>query len=85
MARMLLIWIVAWSGTLAWGQDKKTVTEPGAITAEEFRSLHSELCKRDKWETVAWRTDLHEARAASVKEKKPIFIWAMDGQTLGCT
>ena len=85
MPRMLLIWLVAWSGTLVWAQDKKTVTEPGAITVEEFKSLHSELCKRDKWETVAWRTDLHEARAASVKEKKPLFIWAMDGQTLGCT
>ena len=70
---------------MAWGQESKTLTEAGPITAEEFKSLHSQLCKREKWETVEWRTDLHEVRAASVKEKKPIFIWAMDGQTLGCT
>jgi hypothetical protein len=85
MPRMLLIGLVAWSGTVVWGQDNKTVANPGAITAEEFKSLHAQLRKRDKWETVDWRTDLHETRAASIKEKKPIFIWAMDGQTLGCT
>ena len=85
MARSLMILLAAWSGALVWGQDSKTLTEPGAISADEFKSLHSQLCKRDKWETVTWRTDLHEALAASVKEKKPIFIWAMDGQTLGCT
>ena len=85
MARIPLIWLVAWSGAMAWAQDGKTVTEPGTITSEEFTSLHSQLCKREKWETVNWRTDLHEAREASVKEKKPLFIWAMDGQTLGCT
>ena len=85
MARILMIGLIAWSGALAWGQDTKTVAEPGSITSEEFKTLHAELCKREKWETVTWRTDLHEARAASVKEKKPLFIWAMDGQTLGCT
>ena len=85
MARSLMILLAAWSGALVWGQDSKTLMEPGVISAEEFKTLHSQLCKRDKWETVTWRTDLHEARAASVKEKKPLFIWAMDGQTLGCT
>jgi hypothetical protein len=85
MARILMIGLIAWSGAVAWGQDDKTLTEPGPITADEFKSLHSQLCKREKWETVAWKTDLHEARAAAAREKKPIFIWAMDGQTLGCT
>jgi len=85
MSRILWIWLVAGSGALAWGQESKTLSEPGPITSEEFKTLHAQLCKREKWETVAWRTDLHEARAASAKEKKPIFIWAMDGQTLGCT
>ena len=85
MVRICLIWLVAWSGALVRGQETQTTPEPGAITSEEFKVLHPQLCKRDKWETVAWRTDLHESRAAAVKEKKPLFIWAMDGQTLGCT
>jgi hypothetical protein len=61
----------------------------GALAAQDspkdFTALHSQLCKKEKWETVAWKTDLHESRAASLKEGKPLFIWAMDGQTLGCT
>jgi len=76
MARTLMIWLVA--GTLAAAQETTT-------TSRDFASLHAQLCKKEKWETVSWRTDLHESRAASVKEGKPLFIWAMDGQTLGCT
>lgn len=55
------------------------------ITVDEFAKLHTDLRKREKWETVLWRTDLLEARAAAAKEGKPLFIWTMDGQTLGCT
>jgi hypothetical protein len=74
MARILMaIWLAA----------------AGALQAQEapkdFATLHAQLCKREKWETVAWKTDLHESREASAKEGKPFFIWAMDGQTLGCT
>jgi len=54
-------------------------------SSKDFTTIHAQLCKKEKWETVPWKTDLHEARAASLKEGKPIFIWAMDGQTLGCT
>jgi hypothetical protein len=74
MARFLMaMWLVA-AGAL---QAQQATTD--------FTTLHAQLCKKEKWETVAWKTDLHESRAASLKEGKPIFIWAMDGQTLGCT
>jgi hypothetical protein len=79
MARILMIWLAAASGALALGQ------ESAPVASKDFATLHAQLCKREKWETVPWRTDLYEARAASVKEGKPLFIWAMDGQTLGCT
>jgi len=77
MAKSLMVWLAAAGVLLA----QETTTAP----ARDFASLHSQLCKKEKWETVAWRTDLHESRAAAVKEGKPLFIWAMDGQTLGCT
>ena len=77
MTRTLMVWLAA-AGAVA-AQDSTTPQ------AKDFTSLHAQLCKKEKWETVAWRTDLHESRAASLKEGKPIFIWAMDGQTLGCT
>ena len=55
------------------------------VSPKDFTTLHAQLCRKEKWETVAWKTDLHESRALALKEGKPIFIWAMDGQTLGCT
>ena len=76
MARALTLWMAA--AGIALSQD--TTTSP-----KDFTTLHAQLCKKEKWETVSWRTDFYEAQAASLKEHKPIFIWAMDGQTLGCT
>jgi hypothetical protein len=79
MARALTLWMVALGTALGFAQETKTEGP------KDFKTLHAELCKREKWETVPWRTDLYDTQAASIKDKKPIFIWAMDGQTLGCT
>ena len=79
MKHALMLWMAAGSGALAWGQDV------APLTPEEFTSIHAQLRVREKWESVPWKTDLHDAREASIQQKKPIFIWAMDGQTLGCT
>jgi hypothetical protein len=59
---------------------------PGGLTLEEFEKLHRDL-KPDKdeaWRTIPWKTSLLEAQAEAAREKKPIFIWAMDGHPLGC-
>jgi hypothetical protein len=77
MAQALMLWVVAASSVLA--------QDAAPTTSQDFTALHAELCKKEKWETVAWKTDLRDVQVASVQEKKPIFIWAMDGQTLGCT
>jgi len=63
----------------AVGQETKTAP------VRDFATIHALLCKKEKWETVSWKTDFRDVHAASIKEGKPIFIWAMDGQTLGCT
>jgi hypothetical protein len=77
MARALMLWMAASGAALA--------QDPTSAAPKDFTTLHAQLCKREKWETVAWKTDFHDAQVASIQEKKPIFIWAMDGQTLGCT
>lgn len=73
MTRFVMMWLAA-AGAL-----------PAQDAPQDFSTLHAQLCKKEKWETVSWKTDLHESRATAVKEGKPLFIWAMDGQTLGCT
>ena len=65
---------------------------PGLIAGEglseaDFRRLHKELqvSGKDPWRTIPWKISLLDAQRAAVSEKKPIFIWAMDGHPLGCT
>lgn len=60
---------------------------PGELPMDEFKSLHTMLqpAKDEAWRTIPWKISLVEAQAAAAQEKKPIFIWAMDGHPLGCT
>ena len=39
---------------------------------------------KEKWRKIKWRHDLWDARIESAKTGKPIFIWAMNGDPLGC-
>jgi hypothetical protein len=57
------------------------------LTETEFSRLHAQLQASSEapWRTIPWEISLLDAQRASVSQKKPIFIWAMDGHPLGCT
>jgi hypothetical protein len=57
------------------------------LTDEEFRRLHAQLqpATDEPWLTIPWKTSVLDAQRAAAAQKKPIFIWAMDGHPLGCT
>jgi hypothetical protein len=59
----------------------------GELTQAEFRRLHEQLqpAPDEPWRTIPWKIALLDAQRTAVKEKKPIFVWAMDGHPLGCT
>ena len=38
----------------------------------------------DPFATIPWQTNLWEARKLAVKEGKPLLLWEMDGNPLGC-
>jgi hypothetical protein len=38
-----------------------------------------------RWQDVPWQTDLWEARRLAMETGKPIFLWTMNGNPLGCT
>ncbi len=52
-----------------------------------FRKLHQELQppKDEVWRTIPWHISVLDAQAVAARERKPVFIWAMDGHPLGCT
>ena len=56
------------------------------LSQAEFEKLH-EVIKpsNDPWKSIPWQTSLVDAQNQAASEKKPLFIWAMDGHPLGCT
>ena len=57
------------------------------LTDAEFRKLHKALQPGadEPWRTIPWKIELLDAQKIAARERKPIFIWAMDGHPLGCT
>ena len=57
------------------------------LTDSEFQRLHRRLRPGadERWRTIPWKIALLDAQRVATKEKKPLFIWAMDGHPLGCT
>ena len=37
-----------------------------------------------RWEEIPWQVDLWDARKKAVREGKPIMLWEMDGNPMGC-
>ncbi len=65
---------------------------PDSLVAQKldektFQKLHKNLqCSPDElWRTIPWKISLLDAQKTAATERKPIFIWAMDGHPLGCT
>lgn len=38
----------------------------------------------EKWRETPWIPSIHEGRKISARNNKPIFLWAMNGDPLGC-
>ena len=38
-----------------------------------------------RWQEIPWQTDIREACRLATEQGKPIFLWAMNGNPLGCT
>ncbi len=54
---------------------------------ETFESLLSRIKSRPqevRWTDIAWETDLWKARRRAAAVRRPLFIWSMNGNPLGC-
>jgi hypothetical protein len=56
--------------------------EPGGAIGERVRSFRP---VHETWQDVPWRTDLGVARREAARTGRPLFLWAMNGNPLGCT
>lgn len=58
------------------------------VDAQLNDELFAELMKVvpvEKAKQIDWYPDLLSAQKVALQQKKPIFIWSMDGHPLGCT
>lgn len=65
-----------------------TVNVAPQLDAASFRDLITYVrpkSEESKWLEIPWQTDLWEGRRMAMAEGKPIFLWAMNGNPLGCT
>jgi hypothetical protein len=57
------------------------------ITADQFTKWHAlikPVPNDEKWNEIPWLSNLWEARKRAAAEGKPILLWEMDGNPLGC-
>jgi hypothetical protein len=40
--------------------------------------------EEDGWLEIKWRTNIAAARAEAARENKPVFLWVMNGNPIGC-
>ena len=56
------------------------------LTEAEFEELRNILIppQKESWTTIPWNLNLLKAQAKAGAERKPIFIWAMNGHPMAC-
>ncbi len=58
-----------------------------AIDSADFDRLRDLIAAKpdeERWAAIPWETDLWAARRRAEQANKPIFMWAMNGNPLGC-
>jgi len=51
---------------------------------EGLKKLVKPYPHESKWEEIPWRADLWEARREAARTGKPLLLWEMDGNPMGC-
>ena len=58
------------------------------LSPPDFRAIAAQVSPHPdelQWQAIPWEVDLWEARRRATEAGKPIFMWAMNGNPLGCT
>ena len=51
---------------------------------DALKTLIKPRAEETKWEEIPWMVDLWEARKKAAQTGKPIMLWEMDGNPMGC-
>jgi hypothetical protein len=87
LAAVVLLAVLAVPGAL-WGRTRHVkVKSAGAVTEPLEKRFERVLPTEteEAWRSVAWRTNLMEARAIAQEQKRPGCLWIIVGNPHGCT
>jgi hypothetical protein len=59
-----------------------------AVDAGQFRELLAFIRPKPeelRWQSIPWQQDIFEACRVAAEQDKPVFLWTMNGNPLGCT
>ena len=65
-------------------RDAPRATPIDAATFRDTLAFLTPKSEEMKWASIPWQTDLWEARKLAQEQRKPIFMWSMNGNPLGC-
>lgn len=71
----LIAALLAFSG---WGDEVKTEN------LDRLKTLVKPRAEEMKWEEIPWQVDLWQARRKAAEAGKPLVLWEMDGNPMGC-
>jgi hypothetical protein len=87
--RILPFWLAGCVLAVVLFRMTAPAADPASLfTAERFSELHGLIRPQpneEKWTQIHWLTSLWEARRQAAEAGKPILLWEMDGNPLGCT
>ena len=58
--------------------------EVNTANLDRLKTLIKPRAEETKWEEIPWRVDLWQARRDAAKAGKPLVLWEMDGNPMGC-
>ena len=65
--------------------DIRSGTTIDAATFREALQFIRPCTDELSWQAIPWRTDLFDAVDVARTERKPVLLWTMNGNPLGCT
>ena len=51
---------------------------------DTLKTLIKPRAEETRWEEIPWMVDLWEARKKAAQTGKPLMLWEMDGNPMGC-
>lgn len=57
---------------------------PKVQSLDALKTLIKPRAEETKWEEIPWMVDLWDARRKAAEAGKPLMLWEMDGNPMGC-